>query len=90
MALKKISTTQRATGAGYYATRNGNTVLVEITNWSGETITLPWVPAYQARATLFQIGSGSPARCIAAPDGTLKAHDTSGTGSLFGQITYLT
>ncbi len=90
MALRKISTTTTANGAGYYAVKQGRVVIVEIVNWDGTSISLPWPPAYRARGTLFQTGSTAPARCNANTTGQLDAYDMTGNGALWGQVTYIT
>ena len=90
MALKKISTTSTASGPGWAATRSGGVVVVELNDWNGQDVKLPWPAIARARASLADLNQTPQARCIVQTTGTLSAYDASDMPRLYGQIVYLT
>lgn len=87
MALKKISTTVTASGAGWSAVRTGSTALIELSGWDGAPLTLPWPATVRARGLVCDAANATY-RCIAQGN-TLTVYGAPATTSLYGQIIYI-
>lgn len=87
MALRKITTTTRYDGVGWYAMRTGNIVTLYITAFAdNDTIPDGWRPK-TAMGVLCRTNNYTLVSALIRPDGTISNR---GTGEVFrdGTVTY--